>query len=199
MKLKIKPLRPNSMEVQKVILALLLCGWYVSMPQVGYVYLGHDTGTLPHIILTHAEAMLSHANIWHLLGNLFVLMLVRKLNIIPSVVIAYLASFIPTVGTLWDIIGRLTSQEPVMTMGFSGVLFAMLGVIWGDHVRIWSNTARYYGYDAMEAFLMKMLPWALVGFFVPHANWELHLYSLIGGFTYGFFKDSLWWMQRQKT
>ena len=192
-------IKPTRLETEKLLIALLLFVWYVSMPQVGYPYLGHETGSIQHILICHAEAMVSHANIWHLLSNLFILLLVRKLYIIPSLVIAYIASFIPTVGTLWDIMGWLTSQEPSMTMGFSGVLFAMLGIMWGNHVRVWYNTSHFYGIDAMEAFLTKMLPWAIIGFIIPHVNWEIHLYSLAGGFFYGFIKDSLWWMQKPRT
>ena len=155
--------------IEKTLVTLVLVSWYVWMPQRGYVSGCED-------IPGHYLYMLSHANVWHLTGNLFVLWLMKgKLHLPSSLLIAVLASFVPAVGTVWD--GFVPSG---VTLGFSGVLFAMIGINWGIYV----GDARYQR-SAVSDFCIKVLPFALVGVLIPHVNWCIHLYCLLAGFVYG--------------
>ncbi len=156
--------------IEKLIMSALLIAWYIWMPQVGYT----DDINSP----AHVTYLLCHTNIWHLAGNVFVLwMMPGRLWLLSSLMIAFLCSFIPVPGSVWD--GFMFDGQ---TMGFSGVLFAIAGTQWGYHIR--------YSYDekrktAQKAFLTKALPWAIVGVLIPHINWSLHLYCMMAGFIYG--------------
>lgn len=158
--------------IEKVLVTLVLVAWYVWMPQRGYAPGYND-------IPSHYLYMLSHANVWHLTGNLFVLWLMKgRLRLPDSMVIAVLASFVPVLGTVWD--GFVPSG---VTMGFSGVLFTMFGIRWGLFVgRVHSADSRK---AAVSRFVYQVLPFALVGVLIPHINWCLHLYCLLEGFIYG--------------
>ena len=151
------------LTVEKIILTLLLTACWLWMPVAGYesnVYEDVD-------VFSHATYIISHVNIWHLAGNLFVLWLLRrKLWLVPSVVMAVLCSFLPVFG-IWPI---------GMTVGFSGVLFAIIGIKYGVLCRS--------GMPVKE-FCRKALPFAVVGIVIPHINWCLHLYCLLAGFVYG--------------
>lgn len=136
----------------------------------------------------HAWRMFLHVNVWHLAGNLFVLwmMLRGELYLLPSLVIGFVVSFLPA----WSIYGDLG-----VTLGFSGVLFAIVGVKWGrlslreNHKTQWEGTPAIKPLGtltpAFRQFLMKPLPIALVGVLVPHLNWCVHTYALIAGYIYG--------------
>jgi hypothetical protein len=73
-----------------------------------------------------------------------------------------------------------------VTLGFSGVLFAIVGTKWGLYIGEWSRQGatpmvrKYAG-----QFMMKILPFAIVGTIIPHVNWCLHTYCLLAGFAYG--------------
>lgn len=159
----------RGVTIKKILVTLVLVSWYVWMPHRGYATGSDD-------IPGHYLYMLSHASVWHLLGNLLVLWLFkRRLWLMPSLVIAVLASFLPVMGSVWD--GFRASG---ITMGFSGVIFAMAGVGWG----VWCPD----GWSDIMAFrrlCMKVVPFALIGVLLPHVNWCLHLYCLLAGFVYG--------------
>lgn len=168
-------------DIEKATVALILLIWYATATQIGY-----EPNTFhPQ---SHLMSIFSHANIWHLLGNVFVLYCLRKFPIIPATIIAFVVSFIPTFGNLWCVVGL---EDMGITMGFSGVIFAMLGIMWGKHIRAYYDKHWCYGLDALEEFSVKMLPWAVVGFIIPRVNWELHFYALIVGVLYGFFRPWL--------
>lgn len=151
--------------VEKAVLAYMMVSWYALMPVTGY----ENYSIMP--IENHIVYMWSHANIWHLAGNLFVLWLWRgRLYPIPSIAIAFLCSLIPAFG-LWPI---------GMTVGFSGVLFAMVGIKWGIYCR-----KAPFRHLAFAEFCMKALPFGLIFVVVPHVNWCLHLYCMLAGFAYG--------------
>lgn len=160
---------------EKLLVTLALVSWYAAGHKIGY---SHNTYNLEE----HALYILSHANVWHLIGNLFVMWMLKRFPIIPALLIAFFVSFIPTSGTLWCLLGYDTVG---VTMGFSGVLFAMLGINWGNQVTFYWQKSSFVGTHVIDNFCKKMLPWALIGFFIPHVNWELHLFSLMTGFLYG--------------
>lgn len=163
--------------IEKAAVMVLLCAWYALGPQKGY----HPGDISP---LLHLQAMVSHANIWHLLANLFALYLIGRLYLVPAVMMAFVASYIPTVGTLWELVGCCGTATDG-TMGFSGVIFAILGILRGRHFVNYVTRDRYYGICVIEAFCKRVLPLALIGFFIPHVCWELHFYSLGLGVMWG--------------
>ena len=158
--------------IDKIVMTVVLVAWWLFMPVIGYEandFANADTGR-------HLAYMLSHANIWHLLGNLFVLWIMRnKLYLLPSLMIAFLCSFIPVFG-IWPI---------GMTVGFSGVLFAIAGIKWGVYCRSFVLAGRWFEREALREFSVKALPFALIGIVIPHINWCIHFYCMLAGFVYG--------------
>lgn len=153
-------------RIEKITLTVIMVLWYLLMPAIGYE--NGDTRDLP----AHVFYMVSHANIWHLAGNLFVLWLLRgRLYLLPSVLVAFFASYLPS----WSLYGEVGA-----TMGFSGVLFAIIGIMWGVASR--HDT---YGRRNMKDFTMKALPFALIGMALPNVNWCIHFYTIMAGFVYG--------------
>lgn len=156
--------------IQKTVVTLVLVSWFLLMPHTGYCPDSND--------LEHFTYLLSHANILHLAGNLFVLWLMRLKNLYAALLIAVLASYMPAVGSIWD--GFAFDS---ITIGFSGVLFAIVGTGWGWAIRNTDDTLqRTIWY---RQFATKVLPFAILGLFVPHINWCLHTYCLLAGFIYG--------------
>lgn len=139
---------------------------------------GDAAGTM----VSHAGYMVSHANVWHLAGNLFVLWMFRgRLFLIPSLVIAFVASYLPACESVWE------AFVPVgATMGLSGVLFAIAGIKWGAACR---NAIATHGTTAgkklLRTFALRVVPFALLGMVVPHVNWCLHSWCLGIGFAAG--------------
>ncbi len=151
----------------KAVITMLLTAWWLYGPVVGYSPAGSGT------IQEHILWMVSHANIWHLLGNLWVLWLLKgKMHIAESVIISFLCSWIPVFG-IWDI-GD--------TVGFSGVLCATIGIRWGEWCKS-CGTMSAYG-----TFCKKVLPFVAVGALVPGINWCIHLYCILAGLIYGRFR-----------
>ena len=162
-------------KVSKVLVTVVLLTWWLFMPTVGYA----SRGTADHCFLGHLLWPLSHANVWHLAGNLYFLWVVLKegrLYMRESYVIAVLCSFLPVVPGLWDL---FSSGEPLTTVGFSGVLCAMIGIRWGMWIGSCNSVAAY------GTFARRVLSFVAVGFVIPHVNWSIHLYCLMAGVVYG--------------
>lgn len=122
------------------------------MPQKGYI----DNNAWCHVY-----GMMSHANIFHLATNVFCLCTLKnKIKVVPAVLISFLCSFLPT----W-----YTSP----TMGFSGVIFSILGIEWGE-------IGKFKGMCKM------LLPVIALTLLVPNMNALLHLYSLMGGYLFAY-------------
>lgn len=155
--------------IEKAVLTVMLAVGYVLMPAAGYTPADTDS-VWPHLVY-----MWSHAGVWHLAGNLFVLWLMRRpLYLVPSVMIAFIVSYLPA----WSLYGDVG-----MTIGFSGVLFAIWGIKWGVYCT--KRYGRHFSACAMDEFARKALPFALIGIVIPHLNWCIHLYSLVFGYLYG--------------
>ena len=140
----------------KLFVSLLLVVIYFFFPQVGFP----DDGLLGHLLYS-----LCHANVFHLLANVVCLWLIAcDLRLYYSYPIAVLCSFLPC------FVGEVT-------VGFSGVLFAMVGISWGDVGRfkemVWRN----------KWFL-------LIPLFIPHVNGLLHIYCMFFGWLLGWMRTS---------
>lgn len=108
--------------------------------------------------MPHFAYSFLHANIWHLLANLLVLWSVRRrMNAIVSYLIAVAASWLP-----------MYADRP--TVGMSGLLFAMFGIMWGD-------------VGDVCGFLKAGMPVIIVMMFLPGVNGLLHLYCYLIGFA----------------
>jgi len=163
-------MRLNKEGVKKYTVMAVLVLWYILMPQTGYE--SSPDGNA----LEHAMSILSHANIWHLAANLFALWLVRnRMYLLPSLAIAFIMSFLPVWG-IWQI---------GITMGFSGVLFAVFGIKWGVYCQDSADKSPLCGYEANWRFVTRVLPFAVCGILIPHINWCIHTYCLLAGFVYG--------------
>lgn len=133
----------------RYLISVLLCVAYFFFPKVGYTFSSQWD--------THFLYPLCHANIFHLAANIFCLLMFKsKLRLYYAIPIAIICSFLPP---------YLTEE----TMGFSGVLFAVLGLAWGSVGRL-SEMCR------------KVLPFVLLTLFLPHVNGFIHLYCLFMGY-----------------
>lgn len=170
----------KGITIEKICVTVVLVAWYVLMPQTGY-----RSGCCDDAPMEHLLAMVSHAGVWHLACNLFVLwIMTRRLYLIPSMVIALVMSFVPSFGIIFPLDG--------VTMGFSGVLFAIVGIKWGVYCRHedgrWPSDPLYRKRKPYREFATKVLPFALVGILIPNINWCIHTYCLLAGLVYGRFQ-----------
>ena len=101
-----------------------------------------------------------HANVWHMLCNLFVLWSIRnRMDAVSAYVVAVAASWLP----MWV-------DEP--TVGMSGMLFALFGIMWGRTGMAWKCVK-----TGAPVIVLTML--------FPNVNGLLHLYCYVAGFIIG--------------
>ena len=140
------------MKITKAVVSLILILTYFFLPKYGF----YCWEISPNNILYP----FSHANIWHLAANIVCLWMIPcELHLVVSFLLAVLCSILPC----------FVSEA---TMGFSGVLFAIVGISWGKANRfkdmIWKN----------KWFL-------IVPVFIPHINAFIHIYCMISGYLVG--------------
>lgn len=161
-------------KIEKLAVTLMLWCWWLFVPVIGYGGEGNHVGSLSG----HLLYPLSHGNIWHLAGNVFVLWCIPgRLRLWQDYVIAVVCSLLPVFG-FWKI---------GMTVGFSGVLFAEIGNRWG----VWCRRKAEAGCRSATAygrFCVRVMPWVLAFALVPHINWCIHLYCVLTGLAYGRWK-----------
>lgn len=136
----------------KVVVSVVLVASYFLLPNFGFLWGG--------TISEHFLYPLSHANVWHLAANLLCLWMIPcELHLFRAYAMAVVCSFLPCF-------------VPALTYGFSGVLFAIVGMSWGRVRRfkdmIWRN----------KWFLV-------VPIFIPHVNALLHVYCMVAGYVVG--------------
>ena len=149
-----------SFRYVKLIVCLVLVVSYFSLPKYGFTFNGP--------LVNHFLYPFSHANIWHLAANTLCLCMLRcKTHIIATYICAVLCSFLPCpqLPLWWN-----DGTEP--TMGYSGVLFVMVGISWGKIHRFRDMIYRNKWFLILPAFL-------------PHVNFLIHIYCLIAGYLYG--------------
>lgn len=137
----------------KAVVSLILVLFYAFVPGIGFP----GGGMLGHVLYP-----LCHVNIWHLLVNVLCFWMVPcRIHLISSYVVAVLCSFLPC----------FTVE---VTLGFSGVLFASVGMSWGRVNRFWQMVWRN--------------KWFLViPFFLPHVNAFIHVYCMLCGWFIGWY------------
>lgn len=135
----------------KVLVSVLLVASYFAMPR----YTFPDDGLTGHVLYP-----LSHANIWHLAANVLCLWMIPcGLHLIATFCLSVLCSFLPCF--LFE-----------GTCGFSGVLFAIVGMSWG----------RVHGFKDM---IWRNKWFLIIPVFIPHVNALLHIYCLVCGYLWG--------------
>lgn len=147
MKKLIKSVPPSN--VCLALLAIVCFAFGFSHPVVWFV---------PGI--NHLLFSFSHANIFHLLANVFALALLRKPVGWVAFLAASVASFLPM------------SSTP--TLGLSALLFAHIGSTW----------APSRGFTPM---CRKVLPFAVLVGLLPGVNLLIHIYALFLGYLFSLF------------
>ena len=124
---------------------------------------------LQHLLSPFREGLgvgflfLFHANIFHLAANVLCLFLLKiRLRLPITLAISFVCSYLPQ----WSPWGT----EPIL--GFSGVLFAAVGIAWG----------RAHQFRRMCRYCL--LPTIIYGLF-PHVALTFHLYTLLLGYAVG--------------
>lgn len=138
-------------SLAKVIVSVVLVVSWIAMPQFSFP----GGGVLGHLLYP-----LSHANVFHLAANVLCLWMIPcGLHLGSSYFVAVVCSFLPC------FLGE-------STMGFSGVLFAIVGMSWG---RV----------NKFRDMLWKNKYWLVIPMFIPHVNALLHIWCLLGGWIVG--------------
>lgn len=162
----------------KVGVTFVLVLWWWLGAEVAYEPVGEVVDT----IWEHLGWMVNHANVWHLAGNVFVLWCMKgRLHIAAGVAIAFICSWFPVLPGVWEM---FVDGDTSATVGFSGVLCGMIGVKWGAWIKGCNDTAAYV------TFGKRVLLVLLVGAFVPHINWSIHVYCVMVGLAYGRYKSA---------
>ncbi len=152
----------------RLVVSIGLVGSYFLLPKYGFTAFNGP-------FAAHLLYPFSHANIFHLLANILCLWLLRcQLHLPITYATAVLCSFLPSF-SFYDIADTITTataagQEP--TCGFSGVLFAMVGISWGKIRRFKEMIRRNMWFLVLPAF-------------IPHVNALIHLYCILAGYLCG--------------
>jgi len=145
-------------SLAKAIVSVVLAVSYFAAPQFAFPGGG---------VFGHLFYPLSHANVFHLLANVLCLWMIPcGLHLCSAWVVAVACSFLPC----------FLGED---TCGFSGVLFAIVGMSWG-RVKLFRE------------MLWRNKWWIVIPMFVPHVNALLHVWCLLGGFLVGYiWRDNL--------
>ena len=128
-------------KIVKILVSIALVGSYFFLPKYGFTAFNYNPAD-------HLLYPLSHANIWHLAANILCLWMLKcRTHIFATFVLAVLCSFLPC--PLLPLYG----ESAAFTMGFSGVLFAMVGISWGKVGRFREMLRRNKWYLIIPAFL----------------------------------------------
>ena len=137
----------------KAKLLLTILSLFGSLLHRGIGVLANDS------LIPHLTYSFQHANIWHMLANLFVLWNIKqKMNVVSGFLIAVAASFLP----------MFTDRS---TVGMSGLLFAMFGIMWGER-------------GDFKGCLKAGMPVILIMMLIPDIKGLLHLYCYLVGYIW---------------
>lgn len=109
-----------------------------------------------------------HANIFHLACNLIAIYSIKDFRYLPSMAIGVICYMLP----------RYTEY----TVGFSGVICAAIGIIWGEYFAT-GSTRR----NRIKFVTCTVLPLCL-SLFIPQIDGLIHIYALIIGLLYGYIR-----------
>ena len=144
----------------KLIVSVVLAVWYFAMPGFSF---GGGCGDTATCWTGHVLYPLCHANVWHLLANIVCLWM------IPCCLYLGSSYFVAVVCSL------LPCFLDEGTCGFSGVLFAVVGMSWGRVRRF-------------REMLWRNKWWLVIPVFIPHVNALLHIYCLVAGYIVGYYR-----------
>lgn len=151
----------NREILYKTIITIFFVVSFLCAPKVGFLPLGVEGFCLANNILFP----LSHANIFHLLCNLWCMWLLRPPYYwVSAIVISFVCSLLPEI-----------NHEPIM--GASGIIFAIIGARYG--VR---NNAK-------RLIRNTWLPFIVMAF-MPNVACLYHLYCIGVGFCWGYIKET---------
>ena len=153
------------MNTQKIILSEILIVAFLFYPKAAYNISTplEQAVANPQQWLLHGAAIFSHANIFHLLGNLLCIWLIKcKFRLLPALAVSFVCSFLPQ----WSLWGSADAA-----CGFSGVLFAVVGMAWGEVHRF------------KDMVRKCVIPLVICGLF-PNVNIFIHLYCLLLGYAF---------------
>lgn len=141
----------------KLVMSIVLVVCYLVMPQYSF---GGCCQEMTTKCTGHLLYWLSHANVWHLAANILCLWMIPcELHLTFAIIAAVSCSFLPCF-------------IPEATCGFSGVLFAIVGMSWG----------RVHRFKDM---LWRNKWWLIIPLFLSHVNALLHVYCLVSGWLIG--------------
>ena len=117
-------------------------------------------------VWSHVLGVLTHANVWHLLSNIYFILLMRwRGRWLRSFVIGVLATYIPAPVWVWSDL----RFELVPTCGFSGAILACVGDAFARGGR-WR--------ELLKQVVLPLLPLTLA----PGMNTPIHLYCTAMGY-----------------
>lgn len=112
------------------------------------------------LLPAHILYMFEHVNVWHFVCNMIVLWGIKgRMDTFSAIVIAVVASYIPT----WY-------DKP--TLGLSGFLFAVFGIMWG---RV----------GCFKDCMKRGLPVIVLTLVLPGVNGLIHFYCYVLGYLLG--------------
>ena len=156
----------------KTLVSSLLVISYFMLPKCGFT--SFDGSLCVDVILSHLLYPVSHANVWHLAANIMCLWMIPcRIHLKTSYWIAVACSFIPAVSLFDCIVDWNIAFVKEPTMGFSGIIFAIVGISWGKVCKF-------------REMLWKNKWYLIVPAFLPHINFLIHFYCLVAGFVVGF-------------
>ena len=116
----------------------------------------------------HPASVISHANIFHLMANMYCVWLMRfRADWLTAFLIGIAATFLPSPVWSWKEMGFVLMP----TCGLSGVILAAVAMEW-----------------ARVGSLMRMIKWVVLPLLpltlVPNINTPIHLYCVAFGYLY---------------
>lgn len=157
-------------KTDSVVVSLLLIIAYFLCNGYGFQNSLFNAEINKQFWMGHLLYPISHANFFHLAANIAFLWMVKtRKYFLLTYAIAVLCSLLPC-----PQIADFFNHNHYSTMGFSGVLFAIVGISWGK-IRMFRR------------MICKNKFFILVLFFIPNVNAILHIYCLLTGYFAGAF------------
>lgn len=144
-------------KLLKSLVTIFLVMSFLLLPKVGF----HPEGGGGFDLYRNILFPFSHANVFHLACNIICLWQIRRVRrfIVPSFVISFIASVLPF-------------YQCVDIMGFSGILFAIIGIQYGV-------------YSSFFTMFRKTVIFFVITAFLPNVAVLFHLYCIVIAFSAG--------------